>query len=242
MQSDGAIDAQSGGAGKSSGARGPAEPGVRINLRPLGGALPLGLFSFGIGMMVIAGQTAGWIPTKESLQVGLVIAAFVFPLEGLATIFAFLARDTLAATVLGLFSTSWLTQGLVLILGPAGATSITLGFWLLAFSAAILATTLVAMNGKPLLGLIMGLSTARGVLDGLYQLSGTRSLDVAAGIVATVIAGLAWYAGTAFLLEDLRHHPVLPVFRRGVSRTAIEGDLADQVGPARSEAGVREQL
>jgi hypothetical protein len=47
-----------------------------------------------------------------------VLASFVFPLEGMAAIFAFLARDTLVATVLGLFTTSCLTVELALIIGP----------------------------------------------------------------------------------------------------------------------------
>jgi len=217
-------------------------PAMRINLRPLADPLPLGLFSFGIGMLVIGAQAAGWIPVGESMQVGLVIASFVFPLELVAVVFAFLARDTLAATVLGLFSTSWLTQGLALILGVPGARSITLGFFLLGFAGAIFAAAAVAYAGKPLLGLIMTLSAVRSVLDGLYQLSGSLGTEHAAGYVAVVIAGLAWYAGTAFLLEDLRHRPLLPVFRWGASRTAIQGELPDQVLPATAEAGVREQL
>jgi len=35
----------------------------------------------------------------------------VFPLEGVATIVAFLARDALTATALGIFTTSWLAPG-----------------------------------------------------------------------------------------------------------------------------------
>ncbi|HWD63857.1 MAG TPA: GPR1/FUN34/YaaH family transporter [Solirubrobacteraceae bacterium] len=225
-----------------NGRRELTHPAVRINLRPLAGPLPLGLYSFGIGMMVIGAQTAGWIPVRQDLQVGLVIASFVFPLELLAVIFGFLARDTLAVTVLGLFTTSWLTQGLALILGPPGVPSVTLGFFLMAFSAVIYVTSLVAISGKPLLGLIMFLSASRGVLDGLFQFTGTHGVALAAGIVATVIAGLALYSGTAFLMEELRHRAILPVFRRGNSATAIQGQLSDQLLPATAEAGVREQL
>ena len=87
---------------------GLGDPAVRINVRPLANPLPLGLFAFGIGMLMLAGQTAGWIPTGEAKQVGLLLASFVFLLEGFSTVFAALARDTLATTVLGLFTTSWL--------------------------------------------------------------------------------------------------------------------------------------
>src|SRR5579875_1565661 len=124
-------------------------PEVRINLRPLANPLPLGMYSFGIGMLLLGAQSTGWIPVKEQMQVGLVLASFVFPLEGLATIFAFLARDTLAGTVLGLFTTSWLTIGLALIVGPPATSSVALGFYLFAFSAAVVALSAIAVSGKP---------------------------------------------------------------------------------------------
>lgn len=103
-------------------------------------------------------------------------------------------------------------------------------------------TSVVALSGKPLLGLIMFLSAARGVLDGLFQFTGSPGAGLAAGIVASIIAGLALYAGTAFLVEELRHRAVLPVFRRGASATAVGGELRDQLLPATAEAGIREQL
>jgi uncharacterized protein len=109
-----------------NGASAPA----RINLRPLGNPLPLGLYSFGVGMLLLAAQSAGWVPLKETSQVGLVLATFVFPLEGVAAINALWARDTLAGTVLGLFTTSWLALGLLFITAQPGATSATLAFYL----------------------------------------------------------------------------------------------------------------
>src|SRR5437763_2706267 len=85
------------------------EAQTTIFLRPIGSGLPLGFFSFGIGMLLLASQAIGWIPVAEQKDVGTILIAFVFPLELLATIMAFLARDTLGATTLGLFTTSWLT-------------------------------------------------------------------------------------------------------------------------------------
>lgn len=219
-----------------------AQTAVRINLRPLASPLPLGLYSFGIGMLLLAAQSAGWVPLKESSQVGLVLASFVFPLEGLAAIVAFQARDTLAATVLGLFTTSWLTIGLALITGQPGANSLTLGFYLLAFAAAVIALAGIALTGKPLLALVLSLSAARAVLDGIYELSASTSLERASGFVAAAIAGVAWYAGTAFLLEDLRQGAALPVFRRGAAKAATDEELSAQVQRASGEAGVRQQL
>lgn len=69
-------------------------PAIRINVRPLGNPLPLGMFSFGIGMLLLAAQSAAWVPNGGDMQVGLILAAFVFPLEAVATVIAYLARDT----------------------------------------------------------------------------------------------------------------------------------------------------
>ncbi len=106
---------------------GLSRPAVRINLRPLANPLPLGLYSFGIGMVLLAAQSAGWVPLGQTDQIGLVLATFVFPLEGLAAIVAFQARGTLTSTVLGLFTTSWLTIGLALIIEPPGKSSLAAG-------------------------------------------------------------------------------------------------------------------
>lgn len=217
-------------------------PQLRINLRPLASPLPLGLFSFGIGMLLLGAQSAGWIPLGETTQVGLVLASFVFPLEATATIFAFLARDTLSATVFGLFTTSWLTVGLALIVGPPGASSVALGFYLLAFSGAVLALAGTAVAGKPLIAVVLMLSATRAILDGLYEVSSSGVFEQISGYVALGIAALAWYAGTAFILEDLRQSPLLPTLRRGPASTAMEGGLRDQVQRASGEVGIRQQL
>jgi succinate-acetate transporter protein len=215
---------------------------TRIVVRPLGNPMPLGMFAFGIGMLLLAAESAGWVPVSEDVQIGILLAAFVFPLEGLATVMAFVARDTLAATVLGLFTTSWLALGLVLITGQPGAISTTEGIYLLGFAGAVASLALIAAPGKPLVALTLALSCARAVLFGLYELTRTPGLEHAAGYVAAAIAGVAWYAGTAFAFEEVRGRPLLPVLRRGASAVAVSGDLPRQLAHARQEAGIRQQL
>ena len=163
----------------------------------------------------------------------------MFLLEGAAAIFAVFARDTLAATILGLFSTSWLAVGLILITGTPGATTGTEGFYLVAFAAVVGTLALLSLAGKPLLALVLALSTARAVVDAIYQFSGTLAIERAAGYIAAAIAIVAWYAGTAMALEDLGPGSVLPTWRRGSSRTAIEGDLNEQLSLLGREPGVR---
>lgn len=215
---------------------------IVIALRPLASALPLGFFALGMGMLLLAALDAGWIAQSESRHVGLLLATFVFPLEFAAALLAFASRDVFAGTGLGLFSTSWLSLGLALLAGQPGTTSGALGVYFLGFAAAILPLGAAAWMGKPLIGAILLAAAARSVLAGLYELGGGLELNHAAGIVAAVIAGLGWYSGSAFLLEDMLQRPLLPTFRRGASRASLEGSLREQLERAEGDAGVRQQL
>jgi TM2 domain-containing membrane protein YozV len=73
-------------------------PEVRIVVRPHATSLALGFFSFGIGMLLLGGVANGWLHPSDRHTVGLILAAFVFPLEFLSAVIAFLARDTFGAT------------------------------------------------------------------------------------------------------------------------------------------------
>lgn len=210
-------------------------------LRPIGSGLPLGFFSFGIGMLLLACQTIGWIPVGEQRDVGLLLASFVFPLELVATVFAFLARDTLAATTLGLFTTSWLALGLAELTTPAGSTSVTLGIYLFGFSTAVLLLALLSTMGKPFFSALLGLAAVRMVIAGTYEVGGSKTLYHVAGGCALALAALAMYGGAALSLEDAGRRGVLPLFRRGQAEESFAGYQA-QLEQLEYEPGVRQQL
>jgi hypothetical protein len=214
---------------------------TRIMLRPIGSGLPLGFFSFGIGMLLLACQAIGWISVGEQRDVGLLLASFVFPLELVATVFAFLARDTLAATTLGLFTTSWLALGLAELTSPAGSTSVTLGIYLFGFSTAVLLLALLSTMGKPFFSALLGLAAARMVLAGTYEVGGSKTLYHVAGGCALALAALAMYGGAALSLEDAGRRGVLPLFRRGQAEESFAGYQA-QLEQLEYEPGVRQQL
>jgi succinate-acetate transporter protein len=215
---------------------------TRIVLRPIGSALPLGFFSFGIGMLLLATQALGWIPVDEQREVGMVLAAFVFPLELLATVFAFLARDTLGATTLGLFTTSWLTLGWAQLSSPAGSRSVALGIYLFGFATAVVLLSTLSTLGKPFFSVLLTVAAVRMVLGGVYEVGGAgRELYRVSGGFALALAALAMYGGVALALEDARQHEVLPLFRRGAADEAFHG-YETQLQRLEAEAGVRQQL
>jgi hypothetical protein len=215
---------------------------LRIVVRPYATALPLGFFAFGIGMLVLGGLGNGWLPPSQQHTAGILLAAFVFPLQLVAVVFAFLARDAFGATGLGLFTTSWLALGIADIAGPPGLPSRAVGLYLVGFAFMIGLLSVAAFLGKPLIGVLLLLSAVRAALGGAWELGAAHTLEVAAGWIALALFFAAAYGGLAFLLEDVKKETVLPVFRRGSSRESIEGDLASQLERIADEAGVRQTL
>jgi hypothetical protein len=213
-----------------------------IVLRPIGSSLPLGFFAFAIGMLILATQAIGWIPVAEQKDGAMILMAFVFPLELLATVFAFLARDTLGATTLGLFATSWLTLGWLALEATPGDTSVTLGVYLFGFATAALLLSSLATLGKPFFSVLLLLAAARMILSALYEVGASgKSVYEASGWIGLVLAAIAMYGGTALGLEDAHQRDVLPLFRRAAAAESFAG-YERQLERLEAEAGVRQQL
>ncbi len=211
-------------------------------LRPIGSALPLGFLSFGIGMLLLGCFAIGWIPVSEQRDVGMLLVGFVFPLELVATIFAFLARDTLGATTLGLFTASWLALGLADLSAPAGTKSVALGIYLFGFATAVLLLSTLSTLGKPFFSVLLLCAAVRMVLSGVYEVSaGGKAYYHVSGGFALALAALAMYGGAALGLEDAHQREVLPLFRRGAAAESFDG-LDAQLDRLEAEAGVRQQL
>ncbi|MFF4761707.1 hypothetical protein [Streptomyces sp. NPDC001292] len=222
--------------------RGDGPQAATVTVRPYGNPLPLGFFSFGIGMALLAGSGLGLITGDQVRAAGIVLAVFVFPLEFLAAVMAFLTRDTKAAAALGLFATSWAALGTLHIVAPAQQTSVTLGIYLSAFALMLLPLAAAAFMGKTLLGVVLTVSTVRSAVAAAYQLGAPHAFELADAAAALLLVGLALHAGSAFLMEDLRRRSVLPILRRGDARHSFEEDPADRHSRPPQEPGIRGQL
>ena len=215
---------------------------TRITLRPLASPVPLGFFAFGVGSFLLSTLQLGFLPAEEARSVALILGAFVFPAEGLAAVFAFLARETLGATVLGIFSFAWLATSIVVYTTAPDMTSGALGMFDVILAVILVLLGVSAMLGKPLLATVILLASARYGLNAAFELTGSAAIQTTSGYLGLLIALVSLYGGIAFGLEDLQHRTVLPLGRRGEARQAFQGDLGEQVGPVESEAGVRKQL
>lgn len=219
-----------------------AEAISRVTLRPIASPLPLGFLALAVATFTLAGLQLGWIGSAQQRDAGLVILTFAVPLQGLSTVYGFLARDSAAGTGMALQAGGWLSIGAVTFSGRPGQTSGALGLLLVGAGTVLLVPAATAAMSKILASMVMALTAVRFYLTGTYELSASAGWKEAAGITGLILAAVALYAGLAFELEDSRRATVLPTLRHGPGRKALAGNLPDEIAGVQHEAGVRRKL
>lgn len=215
---------------------------VQITLRPYASSLPLASFAFGTGNALYAAFLLHWIPGSEARTLAYILLGFVAPLELLPSVIGFLARDSGGATAFAIFGAAWIVQGLSLLGGQPPVVSPVTGGFLLCLALCLLMLTVVTFKGKPLLGAVLVVAIVRTSGAAALALSGKAWLSPACAWCGLVLALLAFYTGVAFLEEDVSSKISPLTFRTGEARSAMEGELKDQVSAIEKEAGVRKQL
>jgi uncharacterized protein len=219
------------------------EQSVRVVLRPLGTPLALGMGAILIGTVMLSGLQLEWLKGADEQQtVGFVALAAAFPIELIAAVLAFLARDALAGTGFGIFACVWSVTGLTLLTGTPGGTNDALGMFLIVGATLLVLLLLSAGGSRLLLGVMIATGCARLALTGLYEIKATSGLQHAAGIVGLVLGGICAYGIVALLMEDLPRRALLPVGRSGKAESSVAGGFREQVDELQHEAGVRRQL
>lgn len=221
---------------------GESEAVFRVVLRPIASSLPLGFLAFTVGTVLLTTLELEWVPVTEGGQLMLLVLAFVVPMEVISGLFAFLARDSGAATGLTTLGAAWTATAITVFRGKPGALSAPLAVFLLTLAAIMIVMAAVSVLGKPLFGVLLLAGGCRFALTGVYQVTGLVPVEHAAGWLGIPIAAFALYGGLALLLEEGSQRMVLPLGRRGRARSSMEGSFAHQVHQAEQEAGVRRQL
>lgn len=191
------------------------EATTRVVLRPIASPAALGFIGLGAATLTLAGLQLGWMEKAEGEKVALIALAFTVPLQLLASIFGFLARDGVIATGMGVLSGTWLAIALVFHSLQAGETSDALGVFLLAAGTAMLVPALSALYSKLVPALVLGTAGIRFFLGGIHELTGDSGWAKTAGIVGLFLFAFAVYAALAAELEDVRGVALLPLGRRG---------------------------
>lgn len=164
-----------------------AERATRVVLRPIGNPLPLGFLALAGGTLVLSGLQLGWLQETEGHQVAVIIVAFVVPLQLLASVFGYLARDVVAGTAMGVLAGTWLSIGLVTLTGKPGATSDPLGLLLLLAAVAMTVPVSAAAAGKLVPALVLATTALRFATTGLFQITAATTWKEVAGIAGQVL-------------------------------------------------------
>jgi succinate-acetate transporter protein len=218
-----------------------AETLTRITLRPIANPLPVGFLALAGGTLLLSGLQLGWVEPAETHTVGLIVIAFVVPLQFLTAVFGFLARDVVAGTGMAILSGTWLSIGLVTLTAAPGSTSDALGLLLILAAIAMLVPA-AAATGKLVAAAVLVTTALRFAVTALYQLTGSGTWKTTAGVVGLALCALAVYTALAMALEDSKRRTLLPLLRRQTGADAITAGLGRQVTDVEHEAGVRAQL
>src|SRR4051812_29709086 len=196
---------------------------AHVVLRPLANPLPLGFLALAGGTFVVSGLQLGWVPEDQGKDVALILLAFVFPLQLVASVFGYLGRDVVAGTGMGILAGTWLSIALVTLTAPRpGATSDALGLFLLLAGTAMLIPASAALGGKLAAAAVLFTTAARFACTGMFQLTASDTWEDVAGVVGLVLLAVALYAALAMALEDAQRRTVLPLGRRGSSTRVDE--------------------
>lgn len=209
-----------------------------IFLRPLGNPVPLAFFGLAAGTLTLAAMQLGWFSSREGDIVAMVLIAFVFPLQLLAAIFAFLARDGAAAEGMGLSAGGWLVIGLVTLISPPGVTSDALGVFLLATGGCLVLSSIASLSSKAVAATVIAGTGLRFIATAVYELTASKGWENLAGAAGLGLFLLALYAGLAMAFEDARQGRTRLPIGRGEGDASVEAPLEG----LEREPGVRRKL
>jgi succinate-acetate transporter protein len=218
------------------------EPSAQVVLRPIASPLALGFVGLAMGTTILSALQLSWVPAAQQRFVAIALLGFVAPLQGLASVFGFLGRDTVVATGMGILSGTWAVIGWSFLASSPGSTSDALGIVLLVSGASMLIPATSAMVSKLVPAVILATAAARLAVSGAYELTGSSAWEIGVGWGGVALGILALYGALAIQLEDVLGTSVLPVGRIGQGRAAIRGTPARQTSGLEHEAGVRQQL
>lgn len=216
--------------------RGESSAAGQVFLRPLGTPLPLGFLGLVGGTFTVAGLELGWVAPTEGGHVGWILLAFAVPLQFLTSVLAFLARDAVIGTGMGVLAGTWLATGLTLLSSLPGAVSDALALLLFVSAAALLVPIVSAGASKLTASAVLSVACVRFAVTGVYELTGLSGWKTAAGWCGVALAAVAVCAALAFESEAARGRPLLPTLREDPERNPMMAAGVEQ------EPGVHKRL
>ena len=202
--------------------------GTQVTLRPVASPLPLGFLALAVATVPFAAVQLGWIDPTEGKTAAVGAIAATVPLQLVASVLGFLARDVVAATGMGVLAGTWGTVGLTTLTSPPGTVSAGLGVFLVTAGLSMWVPA-AAATAKLVPATVMALAGLRFLVTGAYELTGSPSWKSAAGWVGLLLGALAVYAALALALEANAGRTVLPLGRRGPIDVSTEPGVRPQL-------------
>lgn len=209
-----------------------------VTLKPLASGLPFGFFGLVAAATIVGVQAYGFLPPQAGKAIGLLLLA-TFVLQLIGGISCIVGRDVISASLMLVFSTTWLVTALVYLVHPVDGL-VSLGLWYFALGPVIICL-IVSATGKLALSLVPMTGLPAFIVTGVWLIGNAHDafLGEVVGVLSFLLAASGLYAGLALLLEDSRRRTVLPTLRRGPMREAFTGDFDAQLRDLEHEAGVR---
>lgn len=98
-------------------------------------------------------------------------AVRVVPLQALAAILGFLARDVVAGTGMGILAATWACVGVIELTGAPGAVSDPLGLLLLVSATALLIPATASLAGKVVPAAVLTCTALRLATTGVHEIT-----------------------------------------------------------------------
>jgi uncharacterized protein len=155
---------------------------THVVLRAYASPLPLGLFAFAVGNVLLAVAHLGGFGPEDTRTTMVMLATFIALPQLLAAVLGFLTREPLVATLLGLLAVTWPTD--VVVQEYTGqATNGPRGVLFLALAGVLLLMSLPGFTAKPLFSALVVVAAARFVAGGLYDLTASSGWMHVSGAV-----------------------------------------------------------
>ncbi|WP_433288037.1 acetate uptake transporter [Pseudonocardia sp. CA-142604] len=195
-----------------------------IALSPVAAPSVLGLFGFAAATFMVAANLAGWYGDS---QTPLILFPFALAAGGIAQLlagmWAYRARDAVATAMHGIWGSFWIGYGLYNLLialgvlpaaAASGTASVAFGFWFVVLAAITWVGAIAATRENNALTAVLGTLAAGSTLLAIALMGGVPVVQTVAAYVLLVSALLAWYLGSAMMLESTFKRAVLPVGKR----------------------------
>jgi len=221
---------------------------ARVMLQPVAAPSVLGLFGFAVATFMVTANLVGWFGNAAS-------PALIFPMataaggiaQGVAAIWSYRARDTLATAIHGIWASFWLAYGTLQLLiavhvlpAPAPDAAVpALGYWFYTLAAVTLVGMIASLaENLSITSVLLFLGVGSAFLGVYYTVGGSTWAHIA-GYVTMASAVAAFYAASAMLLANSWGRTVLPVGKYSREANVPGGQPMYPIQFASGEPGIK---